>query len=235
MQYAMTVAASSDVDEDTVYNMVKAIHENKDALVAAHPSFNAMNPANLAVQQPGVTYHPGAIQLLQGNRHLAGRVIAPLSDRHSSITAERDDAAHDDAGRTSNWRRRRPAAPSGSRQRCLARASRWPASPGARTSTACSAGTSSPSSSSPSCWAWRWRWSTSCGRCGLREAPRERVPWYDWILAAISLATGLYMGWHYPRHAGRVLQLSLGRADRDLAAPRPGASKASGARRAGRW
>lgn len=62
MQYAMTVAVSSDVDEETVYKTVKAIHENKETLVAAHPSFNAMNPGNLAVQQQHMTYHPGAIR-----------------------------------------------------------------------------------------------------------------------------------------------------------------------------
>lgn len=62
MQYAMTVAASSDVDEETVYKVVKALHENKDALVAAHPSFNAMNPDNISVLQPDVKYHPGAVR-----------------------------------------------------------------------------------------------------------------------------------------------------------------------------
>lgn len=62
MQYAMTVGVGADVDEETVYKVVKALHENKDALVAAHPSFNAMNPADLAVQQPDVAYHPGAVR-----------------------------------------------------------------------------------------------------------------------------------------------------------------------------
>lgn len=62
MQYAMTVAASADVDEETVYQVVKAIHENKEGLVAAHPSFNAMNPDNIAVQQADVPFHPGAIR-----------------------------------------------------------------------------------------------------------------------------------------------------------------------------
>jgi TRAP transporter TAXI family solute receptor len=62
MQYAMTVAASSDVDEETVYKVVKAIHENKEGLVAAHPSFNAMNPDNISVLQTDVKYHPGAIR-----------------------------------------------------------------------------------------------------------------------------------------------------------------------------
>ncbi|MCV0395566.1 MAG: TAXI family TRAP transporter solute-binding subunit [Rhizobiaceae bacterium] len=62
MQYAMTVAAGADVDEELVYQVVKAIHQNKEALVAAHPSFNAMNPDDIAVPQPDVDYHPGAIR-----------------------------------------------------------------------------------------------------------------------------------------------------------------------------
>jgi uncharacterized protein len=65
MEYAMTVIAHADVDEDTVYQVAKAIHENKEGLVAAHPSFNAMNPDNLAVCQPDVSYHPGAIRFYQ--------------------------------------------------------------------------------------------------------------------------------------------------------------------------
>ena len=62
MEYAMTVAASADVDEETVYKVVKALHQNKAELVASHPSFNAMNPAQLALQQQDVQYHPGAIR-----------------------------------------------------------------------------------------------------------------------------------------------------------------------------
>ncbi|RST83507.1 TRAP transporter fused permease subunit [Aquibium carbonis] len=34
------------------------------------------------------------------------------------------------------------------------------------------------------------------------EAPRVAVPWYDWLLAATSIAVGLYMGWSYPRMLG---------------------------------
>lgn len=62
MQYAMTVAVSADADEAMVYKVVKAMHQNKAALVAAHPSFAAMTPGDLAVQQPDVRYHPGAIR-----------------------------------------------------------------------------------------------------------------------------------------------------------------------------
>jgi TRAP-type uncharacterized transport system substrate-binding protein len=62
MQYAMTVGTSAEADEESVYKVVKALHQNKAELVATHPSFMAMDPAQLALQQPGVTYHPGAIR-----------------------------------------------------------------------------------------------------------------------------------------------------------------------------
>jgi uncharacterized protein len=62
MEYAMTVIAHPDVSEDVVYQLAKALHENKAALVAGHPSFNALVPDALASQQPGVSYHPGAIR-----------------------------------------------------------------------------------------------------------------------------------------------------------------------------
>jgi uncharacterized protein len=62
MQYAMTVVANPDVSEETVYKLAKTLHDGKEGLVAGHPSFGALNPDNLAVQQPGVSYHPGAIK-----------------------------------------------------------------------------------------------------------------------------------------------------------------------------
>lgn len=34
------------------------------------------------------------------------------------------------------------------------------------------------------------------------DLPRVSVPWYDWVLAAVSLGVGLYMGWSYPRMLG---------------------------------
>lgn len=60
MQYAMTVVANADVDEDTVYKVAKVIHDHKAELVAGHPSFGALVPEELATQQDGVKYHPGA-------------------------------------------------------------------------------------------------------------------------------------------------------------------------------
>jgi len=34
------------------------------------------------------------------------------------------------------------------------------------------------------------------------DLQRVSVPWYDWVLAAVSLGVGLYMGWSYPRMLG---------------------------------
>ena len=34
------------------------------------------------------------------------------------------------------------------------------------------------------------------------QLPRTSVPWYDWVLAVVSLGIGLYMGWSYPRMLG---------------------------------
>jgi len=62
MEYGMTVVANADVDEETAYQVAKTLYENKEGLVAGHPSFNALIPDELASQQPGVSYHPGAIR-----------------------------------------------------------------------------------------------------------------------------------------------------------------------------
>lgn len=62
MEYAMTVITHADADEEMIYNVAKTLHTGKADLVAAHPSFGAMNPDNLAVPQADVQYHPGAIR-----------------------------------------------------------------------------------------------------------------------------------------------------------------------------
>lgn len=65
MEYPMTVITQADAPEDMIYTLAKTLHGHKADLAAAHPSFNAMNPANLAVQQPGVQYHPGAVRFYE--------------------------------------------------------------------------------------------------------------------------------------------------------------------------
>ncbi|MEW5423010.1 TAXI family TRAP transporter solute-binding subunit [Amorphus sp. 3PC139-8] len=65
MEYAMVVVANKNVPDDTVYELVKAIYGNKKALVAGHPSFNAMTQDGLATPQPRVAYHPGAVKFFK--------------------------------------------------------------------------------------------------------------------------------------------------------------------------
>lgn len=53
------ILTSTNVDDDIVYNFVKAIHANKDALVSSHGAFNGFNPANMHADI-GVPFHDGA-------------------------------------------------------------------------------------------------------------------------------------------------------------------------------
>lgn len=53
------VLTSTNVPDDVVYNFVKAIHANKEALVESHGAFNGFNPANMSTDI-GVPFHDGA-------------------------------------------------------------------------------------------------------------------------------------------------------------------------------
>ncbi len=56
------VVASKNVPEDLVYKMVKAVHENFADQVAAYPSIEGTNLAELTLQTCTVPLHPGAIK-----------------------------------------------------------------------------------------------------------------------------------------------------------------------------
>ncbi|MCB1391143.1 MAG: TAXI family TRAP transporter solute-binding subunit [Rhodobacteraceae bacterium] len=59
------ILTSADEDDDTVYNVVKAMAEHQQALAEAQGQFAAITPALMA--QPGlpIPYHPGAIRYFQ--------------------------------------------------------------------------------------------------------------------------------------------------------------------------
>ena len=57
-QYALLTHAGAD--DDLVYSVVKALYENKAALAETHGSFRRFDPADMALQVEGTTYHPGA-------------------------------------------------------------------------------------------------------------------------------------------------------------------------------
>ena len=54
-----TLIAASDLPEDTVYELTKALFENKDSLASSNAKFAELDPA-LAVQGISVPFHPGA-------------------------------------------------------------------------------------------------------------------------------------------------------------------------------
>ncbi len=54
------ILASATVPDDVVYKLVKALHGNKAALVAANGVFNDFNPAAMHADNIDVPYHPGA-------------------------------------------------------------------------------------------------------------------------------------------------------------------------------
>jgi uncharacterized protein len=58
----VVVAAGSHVKNDVVYEFVKAVRENKKALVEGHPNFKRFDERNAGKRQPRLPQHPGAIK-----------------------------------------------------------------------------------------------------------------------------------------------------------------------------
>ena len=54
-----SLVASNELSEDVVYEIVKAVFENKEALAAGHPKFEALSPED-AVNGMSVPFHAGA-------------------------------------------------------------------------------------------------------------------------------------------------------------------------------
>ena len=56
---SMHLITSASADENLVYEVTKAIWENREAVVQRHPAGRAINP-NVAPRDTGVEFHPGA-------------------------------------------------------------------------------------------------------------------------------------------------------------------------------
>lgn len=54
------LAASEDLDDDTVYEIVKAVFDNIDNFKTLHPVFATLNPKMMALTGNNVPIHPGA-------------------------------------------------------------------------------------------------------------------------------------------------------------------------------
>ncbi len=58
----VVVAVGPHVKDDVVYQFVKAMRENKKALVEGHPNFNRFEERNAGKRQARLPHHPGAIK-----------------------------------------------------------------------------------------------------------------------------------------------------------------------------
>lgn len=61
LAYNIFFTTNDKMPEDVVYNLVKMLHGNKEALVAGHPIFRGFEPGKMN-EEIGVPWHPGAIK-----------------------------------------------------------------------------------------------------------------------------------------------------------------------------
>lgn len=62
MAYDMLLASSTKTPEETVYKIVKVMHDNPDALAASFAALRAFSPDKMAKKADPAQYHPGAVK-----------------------------------------------------------------------------------------------------------------------------------------------------------------------------
>ncbi len=62
LAFDMVLSTHVNVPENVVYEVTKAIHQNKAALEATFPPFNLFVPDQMAKPVQDVTFHPGALK-----------------------------------------------------------------------------------------------------------------------------------------------------------------------------
>jgi TRAP transporter TAXI family solute receptor len=62
MTYDAVMVTSTEVPEDVVYKVTKALHENAEAISKSSPTLRAFAPARMAKKTDPIEYHPGAIR-----------------------------------------------------------------------------------------------------------------------------------------------------------------------------
>ena len=60
--FDMVLCTNTTVSEDVVYQVTKAIYENKPGLIASFGAFNLFNPGQMAKPVKDVEFHPGALK-----------------------------------------------------------------------------------------------------------------------------------------------------------------------------
>lgn len=62
LTFDMVLGAHVSVPDQTVYEVTKALHQNKTGLAATFPPFSLFDPALMAKPVAGVEFHPGALR-----------------------------------------------------------------------------------------------------------------------------------------------------------------------------
>jgi TRAP transporter TAXI family solute receptor len=65
LAFDMVLCTSTEVPERVVYDVVKALHQNKASLAATFAAFNQFVPDHMATPVKDVAFHPGALKYFQ--------------------------------------------------------------------------------------------------------------------------------------------------------------------------
>ena len=61
----MLINTNSKVPDELVYNVLKAIRDNKQQMISTFPGLRGFNPDKMYAPVPGMEYHPGAIKFFK--------------------------------------------------------------------------------------------------------------------------------------------------------------------------
>ena len=68
LRNTMIINTNSKVPDEVVYQVLKAIHDHKDQLVATFPGLRGFEPAKMYAPVPGMEYHPAALKFFKDTK-----------------------------------------------------------------------------------------------------------------------------------------------------------------------
>lgn len=72
LRNTMLINTSTKVPDEIVYQVLKAIHDHKQQLVATFPGLRGFEPVKMYMPVPGMEYHPGAIKFFKETKQWKG-------------------------------------------------------------------------------------------------------------------------------------------------------------------
>jgi TRAP transporter TAXI family solute receptor len=68
LRNTMLINTNSKVPDEVVYQVLKAIHDHKQALIATFPGLRGFEPTKMYAPVPGMEYHPAAIKFFKDTK-----------------------------------------------------------------------------------------------------------------------------------------------------------------------